>query len=608
MQSASDQGSIKAEDQPILRCARCGIESAERTCFIVPGRHGRPPHDIRCVTCEQRRLTPSTTYAIFVVVGTIVWPLMLLEVVSGGRELDLWTVLFALFLSPVAIIAHELGHAGTAYLIGLKVAAIGIGSGRVVGTFELGGLPIRLHMWPMSGRVYVGASSTHSLRIRLWIMTLMGPMTNILLAVATGIYWHPLESLVGSPAVNLWFVVSILLAGINLIPQRVNDLGRAVSTDGLALLSIPRLSAEQLSAYLIAVPLTRALCRYEAGNYSGASDLLTAAIAQAPENTVLRVMQSACYMWKNEYQAGLDCVAPLIGRCVCEPAHVRAAIYNNAALGLTMLKVGAAADDPQLFEAERLSAQSFGMYPCILEYRSTRALVLAARGYTEEACRLLDYPLFDTATRQQRAERELGMAFALHLQGKIAAAGTAAANALRLDPSVSGFVRSLGVRPDFTMKESSHSRSAKLVHKPVTFEQEPLGSVPSLLARIVGFVLSFIGAALAALAVWLAAKQHFAALLTSFGVVLGVIALIAAFCFTVGCRLMLYRPNRHGSLVSPIVWTLLAVVFASLGIVMGAATLASGRKFGDAVLGIVCSFALAGLCWKARESSNTRMT
>ena len=151
------QGSLEGEEQTVFRCARCGVESSERTCFTIPERYGRPPHDVRCVTCEQRRLTPSTAYAIASVAGTIVWPLVILAGAQrGSAELSLPALVFACFLFPVAIVAHELGHAVTAYLVGLQVGSIGIGFGRVVIKFEIRELPVRLHMCPTSGRVYLG--------------------------------------------------------------------------------------------------------------------------------------------------------------------------------------------------------------------------------------------------------------------------------------------------------------------------------------------------------------------------------------------------------------------------------------------------------------------
>jgi tetratricopeptide (TPR) repeat protein len=431
----------------------------------------------------------------------------------------------------------------------------------------------------------------------------MGPMTNALLLAATVIWWQPLESVFGSAAVALWCIVNTLLVIFALVPKRVNDLGRPTQTDGLALLTIARETSEELSIYLFAAPLMRALSRFEDGNYSGAKKLVTAALARAPESVLLRIMQAACYMSDGEYLAGLDAIEPLGSHSASEPANVRAAIYNNAAFGLVMSKIDAATDDTQLSEADRLSAESYRMYPCILEYRSTRALVLAATERAEESLQVLDYPLFQTATRRQRAQCEVTRAFALRQLKRFAESEDAAATAIRLDSSIVSVVRSLGVTPGPTARAISTVPRAKSSHVRVTAEQEPLDGTGQALARLAGIVLLLFGIVLGAL-VGLVIERNFGALLTmstSASVGLTVTSLLSAFCCTVGYRLALYRPNRYGSAFSPNLWLVLTVAFGSLGLVLGAMAFLSPRSAGGNIAATACSFGLAGLCWKARD-------
>jgi hypothetical protein len=99
-------------------------------------------------------------------------------------------------------------------------------------------------------------------------------------------------------------------------------------------------------------------------------------------------------------------------------------------------------------------------------------------------------------------------------------------------------------------------------------------------------------------------KRNFGSLLTmsaSASVGLTVLALLSAFCCTVGYRLALYRPNRYGSIVSPNLWLVLTVAFGSLGLVLGAMSFLSPRSVGGSIAATACSFAFAGLCWKARD-------
>ena len=445
MDSSDGQQSIRAEAPTVFRCARCGVESAEPTCFVIPERYSKPPRDVRCITCEQRRLAPSTLLSITSLVTAIFWPLLLVAGFQRGQaDLGLPSLLFACVLYPLAVIAHELGHAITARLVGLELGTIGIGSGRVAWKFEIGGLPIRLHMVPFSGRIHLGASSTHLLRTRLWLAILMGPATNALLVAATVVWWAPLEAVVGTPAITLWFAVNFLMTIINLIPQRIPVEGYVARTDGLQLLSIPRKTPAELSAYLFAAPLVRAFSRFEDDDFAGARLKVSQALEEAPDNVVLRVMQSACYISAGEYRVGLETLQPLLGRAVDETAYVRAAIYNNIAIGLVMSAHNTDACGPRLLEAERLSAAAFLLYPCVLEYRSTRAFVFTATGHAEQTLRLLDYSLYEAASARQRGHREAARAFALRHLHRLSEAEEAAAMAVRLYPPNRAMLRTLG--------------------------------------------------------------------------------------------------------------------------------------------------------------------
>jgi hypothetical protein len=88
-------------------------------------------------------------------------------------------------LSPLALVVHELGHLITARLLGVEVGGFGIGQGRTLWAGEVGGLPIRILAWPMSGRVYLGGFRLPGLRPRIALTTLMGPGANALAVWAT---------------------------------------------------------------------------------------------------------------------------------------------------------------------------------------------------------------------------------------------------------------------------------------------------------------------------------------------------------------------------------------------------------------------------------------
>jgi len=446
MESVVTPLSEPVQKGPPLRCARCGIESGELTCFVITGGDGRPLAAFHCIACERER---SSGESGLVAAVALLFPLTTLMLAAerayttpGG-----WMVVVALLMYPVVVLAHELGHATAAYLLGLEIGAIGIGHGRILWRGALRGVALNWHVWPVSGRVYLGSATPTSagFRPRLWLATLAGPLTNLVLLGVALATWHGLEPLVGAPLLWAWVFSNALVGLSTLIPRRSTDLGRPVRSDGLALLQIPRFAAEDLEIYRNAVYVVRFLYRFDAGDYEAARVAAQEATARTPDKVGPRVLLCGCHVMLGQYSEALAAVVPILSAVQSEPPPVRAAIHNNMALALMLSNIAAAADDANLREALRLSAFSFGMYPCELGYRSTRALVLTASQQPEQALALLAYKHYETATPRQRGHRELARAFALTKLGKLVEARIAVSLAMRFDPSQIALARTLGL-------------------------------------------------------------------------------------------------------------------------------------------------------------------
>jgi hypothetical protein len=430
-----------APSDSYFRCSRCGVESAERTCFIVPERYSKPPRDIRCITCEQRRLAPTARRSFAGLLTITLWPVFILG--RSAAEANGWYLAGLLcggLLYPFVVIAHELGHALTARVLGLEVGAVGIGYGQTLWRFEVASIPVRLHAWPLSGRVYLGSRNLRFLRTRLWITTLMGPMTNVLLIAATIHWWNTLESYFGPALPALCLAVNLMVVVMNLIPHYAHDLGQTQRSDGLALIQIPQTPDSKLHGYLFSAPLMLSLSRFEAGDFEGAKRCVTQALERLPDNSWLAVMHSACSSYLGHYAAARSFLSTYLERASTEEPQVRAAIWNSMAFALLMEDPHAGADSASLQQADKLSAESFETYPCVLAYRSTRSLVLSAMGRCDEALQLLDYVHYATASTRERSHQEASRAFALQKSGRTGDAREIANRAARMDPTAVTFL------------------------------------------------------------------------------------------------------------------------------------------------------------------------
>jgi hypothetical protein len=100
--------------------------------------------------------------------------------------------------------------------------------------------------------------------------------------------------------------------------------------------------------------------------------------------------------------------------------------------------------------------------------------------------------------------------------------------------------------------------------------------------RAVGVAALLVGLALAALfvsGVFMLASQRSAGVAFAL-IFLAVIGALAAFFVTVGWRMALNRPNRHGSLLTPGLWFFVAVVFLILALTIASFSVAQ-RRFTD---------------------------
>lgn len=446
----------RTELRGVYRCARCGVESAEHSCFVVPEPNDKSPHDTRCLTCEQARVATGALDGALGILRTIFVPVMLLVLIQRGLgELTVPILLMTCVMAPISIVAHELGHALAARLVGLEVGAIVIGVGRTLWSGEIFGTAVTLHAWPLSGLTFLGAQSLDFLRTRLWFATLMGPASNALLAVLAAKEWPHWVASVGVPVLSLWIITNALLALQSLIPRRFSHTGEMLSTDGLALLRIPRSTPEQLESYLFTASLLRAYGRFERREYAGARDICLRGLEHAPDNLQLRVLLTACHSYLHEYARSLALLMPLLEQYANAAASVRAAIENNAAFALLMSGARDGYDAAHVMEADRLSHDAFALFPCILAYRSTRALVLTATGQPDHALALLEYLHYGPADATQRSHREVARAFAFHVLGRAEESLRARAEALRLDARAAEILRRLGLgTPDLTVSAS----------------------------------------------------------------------------------------------------------------------------------------------------------
>jgi hypothetical protein len=434
-----------AEVEPRLRCARCGIESHEPSCFVVPESSRPRPRDIRCITCEGHRLAVGPLKGAWLFVKSSGTPLLILALIQHDLHIvEPLTVIAVCLMSPIAMVLHEIGHAVCARLIGLEVSTVVIGVGRRLWRGTILGTCFTVHAWPVLGLTYLGAKDLHFLRTRLWLATLAGPLTNVLLVTATFMLVSP-QTFFGSSLALLWMVVNLIMTLGTILPYTFKQGGTMLVSDGLALLQIPAKATEQLEPHLFTAPLMRAYALFEDGNFSSALAVCDKALERVPGNVHLRVMQSACRSYTLDFAGALETLEPLLKEFSLLPPSVRAAIENNTAFALLMSDARTDQNSEALLRADQLSSRVFALFPCVPAYRSTRALVLTARGRPQEALDLLSYARYELEGDAQRGHRATARALALRAMNRLDESSRAAEESERLTPRTAAFLKVLGL-------------------------------------------------------------------------------------------------------------------------------------------------------------------
>jgi tetratricopeptide (TPR) repeat protein len=432
----------------LYRCIECGIESGEATCFVGISTAGLQRYPVKCITCSQPNESRGNSRGILDIVGILFVPLVLIIALEGGSNVSFLRLLLAApVIQPLLVILHELGHFLTGRLLGLEPSLIRLGVGRKLWGGTILSVPLRIHGWPSSGFTYLGSRSMRFLRLRIWLTTLMGPATNLLLIAPAAAFWNPLARVVGANVVLFWIVLNALLATVSLLPHRIRRSGQWLQSDGLQLLQIPFKKRSELAIYLVATPILSALDLYRDSDYAGARDICLKGLERFPGNQWLSVTFSACQISLGDYDAAMATLNPLLEPATTEAPEVRAAVLNNLAIAIWLRDIHTDSREQSSARADELSDRAFRMYPCVLPYRSSRALLLVATNRPDQALKLLEYSNYDRGSAADRADHQIARAFALRRLNRREEADQAIAAGLQLNKTRQPWVATLGLLP-----------------------------------------------------------------------------------------------------------------------------------------------------------------
>jgi uncharacterized protein HemY len=185
--------------------------------------------------------------------------------------------------------------------------------------------------------------------------------------------------------------------------------------------------------------------RFTDRDYEGAKHACIEDLHRFPENPWLLTLLSACYINLGDYESARVLIDPLLDSPAPLQPLLRVAVQNNVALAVWLRDFNATELGQSLQRASALTADNYMRFPCVLAYRSTRALLLTASKRPEEALKLLTYVNYDRGSRSDRSHREISRAFALRQLARHDEAEQALACAFKLNSERLPYLRTLGL-------------------------------------------------------------------------------------------------------------------------------------------------------------------
>lgn len=326
---------------------------------------------------------------------------------QGWSEVSPWAIVlaipyvpFVLFLTT-GLVVHELGHAVAAWICGMRVFEVSLGShGDDVWRTRALGVNWVLKPYPLDGFVHMGHRSLRGLRMRELISTLGGPAANaavcllLLLAYhAAGMTWRSFEG-----AVVLFIgVTNGLRCLLNLYPRQMPMGFGTIPSDGLGLLQTLRLTAEECAAYHADYFLREAVASFEQGDVTGALSWIEKGRRQYPDSVVLGIWSAAYLLESHQYGRARLSLVELLRRSDLEDADkLQACVY--------LTWVDLASEDSRLIaEADEASQVAIRIDPDDFSARCARGCVLVALGALEQGIAVLQAAMKEDAPAAHKA-------------------------------------------------------------------------------------------------------------------------------------------------------------------------------------------------------------
>jgi membrane-associated protease RseP (regulator of RpoE activity) len=334
----------------------------------------------------------------------------------------------------LTILPHELGHAGMARWLGMRVFKIYVGSGKTMFSVRLLGFEVEFRAVPMGGLVLATHRGLEWLRVKQFAFILAGPAVNFVLVAMILPFldseqlwsFRPMEQGLQFGLVFLYANLAVLVE--NLWPHDVATGFGSFPSDGKQLFLTFFLSREKKELHHAANFVMEASVCHQQGDYEGARKWV---LELYPGNEALLSWYGVIALELAEYGKARSCFLKLLHReskqPLMRPLMLNNIAYTNALLG----------GDDLLKEADALSQEAMTAMSWMPAIRGTRGTVLVAIGQFEEALPLLHDSMSQSEIANHKAQNACMIAEAECRRGNLDVARAYLEEGRKLDPKCS---------------------------------------------------------------------------------------------------------------------------------------------------------------------------
>jgi hypothetical protein len=415
----------------LYKCKMCGLESPLKEAFIHQKRLFLGTRSF-CFECGVKRQWHSLLRTIILTVAAAGLLYLILPGGFFGRMLLQTLALTLLVLIPL-IVAHELAHVVTGWLVGQSVFQVHIGAGKVLWSRRFLNARWYLHLLPVSGATVVTGPDMPGFRWRQFLVLLAGPALHALLMLVS---WRillvlpyewtggPLHTLV---MLLLWMNGLLLIS--NLIPHKVAVSSGIAGSDGESMLKIIFKPDELLRKYHRAYYVNEVVDAVDRADLAAARGWSEQGAGVYPQDALMTNAIGYARIAIGDYQAARDAFMRVMQFEGLEEV-MRAIGMNNVAYANFML-----ADTGLRDQADACSAEAYSKIPWEPAVIGTRGAVLLWLDRYDEGIDLLKRAMLKTPDRRSQAADACFIALGEHLRGNQAESQKYLDLAKKLDPN-----------------------------------------------------------------------------------------------------------------------------------------------------------------------------